>query len=251
MRADWIYTDADNTLWDTDAVFARAQLALLSSAEQITGLVAPQNDGLAYLRQFDQAIARRHHSGLRYPPALLAQALVLGLRGGTPDAVASQVVMTGSMPSPAETSAVTAFNECIAQLPALLPGVAEGLKLANSLSVPVYVVTEGPLEIARQRLERLGLDIGIAGTLSAPKSRDLYCRLVEKAKPHKAVMIGDQSDRDIRFAHESGMNTILVPSRFQPAWQSSDDIKLADAVVNNFFEAVNWAASTAALMNHG
>lgn len=79
----WIYTDADNTLWDTNALFMQAQLALLNAAEQFSGARAPHDNGLEYVRQFDQAIASFHHSRLRYPPALLLRALQEGLKGSS------------------------------------------------------------------------------------------------------------------------------------------------------------------------
>ncbi|NKC23436.1 hypothetical protein HED50_22875 [Ochrobactrum oryzae] len=36
---------------------------------------------MEYVRGFDQAIAERHHLGLRYPPRLLVNAIALALRG--------------------------------------------------------------------------------------------------------------------------------------------------------------------------
>jgi ribonucleotide monophosphatase NagD (HAD superfamily) len=54
-------------------------------------------------------------------------------------------------------------------------------------------------------------------------------------------MIGDQLDRDIRFAHEAGLQTILVAGRFHPKWIEAADATHADAVAQDYLEAVRWA----------
>src|SRR5438874_137351 len=69
-----ILADADNTLWDTDAVFAEAQIKLLSVVEQLTGLSCRNSQRLRYVRSYDQALASRHHLHLRYPPQMLVTA---------------------------------------------------------------------------------------------------------------------------------------------------------------------------------
>ena len=76
-----VFVDADNTLWDTNAVYAEAQLAMLTTVEQCVGRLLLVQDRLDWLRAIDQALAERHHAGLRYPPRLLAQATALALTG--------------------------------------------------------------------------------------------------------------------------------------------------------------------------
>jgi len=236
----WIYTDADNTLWDTNSVFAGAQLGMLSRAESIAQREAPTEDRLEYLRKYDQAIAKRHHSKLRYPPALLIRALVLGLGGLSPDASAARVIASGAVPSELEATAISKYQIELTQTPPLLPGVTVGLEVATTHHAPVYVVTEGSVESARERAKALSIDRYISGVLSAVKSRELYLRLKERAAPRQVVMIGDQPDRDIRLAHTAGLTTVLLRSRFRPEWHSNEDAALADAVVDTFDAAVTW-----------
>jgi putative hydrolase of the HAD superfamily len=76
-----VFIDADNTLWDTNRVYADAQLALLADVEIATGFRAPEIDKLDWLRAIDQLLAEKHHAGLRYPPRLLAKAVALALKG--------------------------------------------------------------------------------------------------------------------------------------------------------------------------
>lgn len=234
----WIYTDADNTLWDTDALFVQAQLALLDAAERFTGISGPGSDRLRYVRGFDQAIAVGHHQRLRYPPVLLLRALCAGLQGIPVESAAQRALREGAIPASTEAEALHVYADAISQMPPILGGVAEGLALAREQAVPVYVVSEGPQDILRARLQAHDLERLTTGALSAHKSRDLYSRLLQRALPHRAVMIGDQPDRDCRLAHEAGLRTVLVKGRFRPAWVDSSDVDCADAVVTDFLEAV-------------
>ena len=76
-----VFIDADNTLWDTNRVYADAQLSLLTDVENASGRRTAADDRLGWLREIDQALAERHHAGLRYPPRLLANAVALALNG--------------------------------------------------------------------------------------------------------------------------------------------------------------------------
>lgn len=240
----WIYTDADNTLWDTDAVFAQAQLALLDAAERIAGKQATTTERLAFVRQFDQAIAVRHHQGLRYPPALLVRALSSGVSGSSAEAAAQRALAEGVVATDEEAAGLASYSTTLSSVPSILPGVRRGLELALENQIPIYVISEGPLELVRARLRALDLERLTSGALSAKKTPELYIRLKQRAAPHRAVMIGDQPDRDIRFARESGMHALLVEGRFRPHWIRSADTTYADAVVQDFFEAVKWVKDT-------
>jgi putative hydrolase of the HAD superfamily len=248
----WIYTDADNTLWDTNAIFETAQLKMLSSAETIAGRPAPEEQRVEFLRRYDQAIAKRHHSKLRYPPPLLIRALMLGLEGMSPDDAAVKVIARGAVPDAEEARAIGVYQTELARTPPLLPGVLSGLELATANQVPVYVVTEGSVESARGRAEDLAIKPYISGILSATKTADLYVRLKERAAPRRAIMIGDQPDRDIRLAHNAGVTTVFVRGRFRPDWHSEEDAGVADATVDTFDAAVTWIldeANTVALID--
>lgn len=236
----WIYTDADNTLWDTNAVFAEAQLALLEWVERYLGKRAAESARLEFVRRFDQAIALRHHSRLRYPPALLVRALTHGVNGETPDDAALRVLSSGSIPSAIEAEALSEYAEILKQVPPLLEGVLDGLRLAHKNRAPVYVISEGPIEVLRDRLKELALEQYVTGSLSAAKTLDLYVRLKQRASPSDAVMIGDQLDRDIRLAREAKMAAILVAGNFRPSWTRDSDASCASAVTKNFLEAVKW-----------
>lgn len=236
----WVYTDADNTLWDTDGLYVDAQLSLLSAAELIAKHAGPATGRLEFVRQYDQAIAARHHAHLRYPPALLLRAIVDGLKGVPSEQAASHVVRYGHAPTERETVALQSFGEVLSGLPPLLPDVIQGLELAKRSGFPVYVVTEGPGELLQARLSLNNIDRLVTGTVPASKTTELYERLIKRAAPRMPVMIGDQPDRDIRPAKQAGMKTVLIPGRFQPAWASTADAAMADIVVETYLQAIEW-----------
>ena len=47
-----IFTDADNTLWDTDAVYARGQLTVLEDVETAIGVRVPSKNRLEFVREY-------------------------------------------------------------------------------------------------------------------------------------------------------------------------------------------------------
>ena len=151
------------------------------------------------------------------------------------------------MPTSAEAEMLQTYATILSGMPPILGGVRDGLQLAHEHGIPVYVISEGPLESVRVRLQALELEHLTSGVLSAAKSSDLYVRLKERAAPRRALMIGDQPDRDIRLAHEAGLRTILVKGRFRPDWIQTTDIAYADAVVKDFLEGIEWAVQLSSL----
>jgi putative hydrolase of the HAD superfamily len=237
----WIYSDADNTLWDTDALYAQAQLSLLSEAEKLAGRLASCSDRLDFVRNFDQAIAALHHAGLKYPPALLLRALKDGIHGLEPSKAARRVLSEGATPADAESFSLEKYSTALSGMPPLLAGVKEGLHLAARAKVPVHVVTEGSLQLAKQRLQALGISELVASVLSATKSAELYTRLAQRALPSRSIMIGDQPDRDVHAARVGGMEAVLVPSRFRPAWTRAIGSEATNRQTDNFQDAVRLA----------
>ena len=154
-----LFVDADNTLWDTDRVFADAHLGLLAKIEKTTKLRSVTGpDRLAFVRAVDQALAERHHDGLRYPPRLLAQALGEALDGLTAERAARRALLDGSaavVPREAAAEAEQAFFAALGRGPAVRPGVAETLPLLHAAGHQLFVVTEGARIKAEQSLERL------------------------------------------------------------------------------------------------
>lgn len=238
-----LFTDADNTLWDTDGVFAAAQLALLDAVEAATGSDAARGDRLAFVRALDQDIAERHHAGLRYPPRLLARALALAL-AGTEAGRAVRLALAGGqaeqrLPEMQAAAAEQAFVAAIRALPPLRPGVEEGLEALHAAGCLVLVVTEG----ARDKIAGTAAAHGIARfvdrIIESPKRPDLYRRVLRLTRvAGRAFMVGDQLDRDIAPAKAAGLETIWFPGGFRPRWEPGVEAVAPDHVVAGFGEVV-------------
>ncbi|MBX5227517.1 HAD family hydrolase [Rhizobium sp. NLR9b] len=215
--------DADNTLWDTDGVFAEAQLGLLDAVEHAANLTGPKADRLEFVRTFDQELAQRHHLGLRYPPRLLIDALTLGLRGVDFQEAVRRAWSNG--PDSGLDRAVVAKVESdffvnIAKQPKLLAGVVKGLRDLNSIGATAVVFTEGSRKRVIRTIESHQLGEFIDRVFEAPKTVRMFERVKKLARKGQSIyVIGDQLTRDIRPANEAGVRTIYIPGGFQPKWE--------------------------------
>ncbi|MCP2138569.1 putative hydrolase of the HAD superfamily [Rhizobium sp. SLBN-94] len=218
-----VLIDADNTLWDTDGVFAEAQLGLLDAVEHAAELTGPGVDRLEFVREFDQELARRHHLGLRYPTRLLIDALTLGLRG-----VDFQEAVRRAWSNGADSGldrALVAKMESdflvnIAKQPKLLAGVVKGLRDLASIGATAVVFTEGSRKRVIRTIQSHHLGEFIDRVFEAPKTVRMFERVKKLSTVNQSIyVIGDQLTRDIRPANEAGVKTIYIPGGFQPKWE--------------------------------
>lgn len=238
-----VFVDADNTLWDTDQIFADAQIGLLADAELSVGTRALTNDRLAFVRAIDQEIAHRHHAGLRYPPRILAKATAMAL-GGTPVEAAARSARLGTSPGPLSETALATIErrylERLEQIPALRAGIFEGMTALRTAGCELLIVSES----ARAKVEAIAMMLGLAGLFSrvieGSKRPELYTRILKLlGSPERAFMIGDQLDRDIAPAKAAGLSTIYFPGRFTPRWTPDEALTAPDYRVGDFREVVD------------
>ena len=235
-----VFVDADNTLWDTDGVFATAQLNLLEGVERAIGEVSGQSDRLAFVRIVDQCIAERHHAGLRYPPRLLIDGLTAALRGEDL-ARASRLALTGSLKvrlsDELSGNIEQAYFADLGQQPALRPGVEIGLRALEEAGCTVLIVSESAREKVERTAERLGLKGHFTRIIEGAKRPDLYARVLRLTNaPSPAFMVGDQLDRDIVPAKAAGLATIYFPGGFQPRWSPAVEKVGPDHIIASFAE---------------
>jgi len=237
-----VLVDADNTLWNTDGVFAAAQLGILKDVRSQLGVETPEPAPLAFVREVDQAIAERHHDGLRYPPVLLVRGLEKALSGTAPDA-AARASLRGRHAyriSAADAEAIAVrFQSALAATPALRPGVREGLAAMHVDGTRLLVVSEA----SKGRVEATATAHGILGfferVLEGRKSVALYRRVLALTRAGRRVyMVGDQMNRDIEPASAAGLETIYFPGGFQPRWDRGDASVEPDHVITDFSEVV-------------
>lgn len=250
-----VFADADNTLWNTNVVYAEAQLALLAAVEDHLERRVSTEDRLAWLRAIDQALAERHHAGLRYPPRLLAKAAALALSGH--DAVsAARLAWSGGRERTqiSEEDALRIENQFLKRIgvtPALRVGVRIGLHRLKSGGCTILVLTEGSRAKTLALLEHHGLADLIDRVIEARKEPRLFERVLTLTKSQRlAFMIGDQLDRDIAPAKAAGLTTIFFPGGFQPKWHPAEADVAPDHKVDDFNTAASIALEAISRRQH-
>lgn len=236
-----VFVDADNTLWDTDRVFAEAQLGLLSGVEAATGTPCPVSDRLGYVRAIDQAIAARHHAGLRYPAKLLIKATALALSGkGAVEAARASRLGTAPSPLPASSEEVieARYWRALKAVPALRTGVMAGLSALQDAGCAVLIVSEAARGKVETVIAATGLEGHFTRVIEGQKRPELYRRVLRLARlPRRAFMIGDQLDRDIAPAKAAGLATIYFPGGFRPEWTPDAAEVGPEFTITDFSEA--------------
>jgi putative hydrolase of the HAD superfamily len=236
-----VFVDADNTLWDTDSVFADAQRKLLERVEIATGTATGADDRLAYVRGVDQAIAERHHARLRYPPKLLVRGLEAALAGLTLERAARVAWRSSTTLTRLSDDTVDeieqAFIADLRRTPEVRLGVRKGLEALRAANCLVLVVTEETRAKVERTAKRLELDRLVDRIIEGPKRPELYRRVLRLAgAPKRAFMIGDQLDRDIAPAKAAGLETIYFPGGFRPRWTPDEKLVEPDHQIVSFGE---------------
>lgn len=212
----------------------------------MTGHKAQGPDRLLFLRTIDQELAERHHSGLRYPATLLAQALALSLRGETLASAVRRVLKrtdSESIEIDEATAIADAFYVNLKATPRLRPGVAEGLSALHRAGYLVIVITEGAKDRVLKTIVDLGLSAWIDRIIEAPKQTELYRRVGQLSDaPLPMFMVGDQLQRDMVPAKAAGLGTIYFPGEFNPRWEPSEDEVRPDHRIGDFRDVVSIVA---------
>lgn len=234
-----LFIDADNTLWDTDGVYERAQLGLLTHLEDHLAIRFQEHDRLAFVRSIDQGLAERHHAGLRYPPRFLVKALALALAGcEKTDAV--RLAWSGGreadrLPADVLHQIESQMIEDLERTPSLRPGVLSGLSRLYGQKFPKVVLTESKQERVWRVVEAHGLERLIERVVEIRKEPQSYKRLIQVFRPSRSgIMVGDQLERDVRPAKAAGLLTIYFPSRFRPKWELRHQEVSSDYQIESF-----------------
>ena len=214
-----LFTDADNTLWETDGVFAEAQLTMLQEIQDALALsdVPEKNHGLDFLRQIDQRIAASHPDHLRYPPGLLAEGLARAIQGEDSSA-AADAVATQDTHDPRFNAIVNSFVERLDKVPPLRVGVRETFDAISVIGVPITVVTEGASARVAEVLKAHQLDRYVERVISARKTVEFFEDIRRDEGLRRCLMVGDQLDRDIAFSQRAGFETFYFAGAFRPYW---------------------------------
>ena len=227
--------DADNTLWDTNAVFHEAHIAMLEVFEAAQ-LLSNARGQVERVRVIDRALIR-HFGRFEYGFENLAAAIAYHYgHQADPDAAAAHALERGaqaldaSMRDAVEQAHQTHVN-ALERIPPLFPGVAELLGHLRAYRharphMATTIFSEGhPERLARtidaHHIERHGYFNEIVIEPKTPQAfervREMGRRHLEMAHGEEVVtiMVGDSMQRDIRLANEAGYTTVYIPGSFE------------------------------------
>jgi putative hydrolase of the HAD superfamily len=226
----FVVLDADNTLWDTDRLYAEAQLAMLSDICAEIGIAPKLEDPLKFVRDIDQSIAASHPSDLKYPPGLLADGLIkalLKIAGRPEKSLKNKRALV--------KKAAEAYLRKIREIPKLRAGVREGLYNLRKLGARAVICSEGVNESLLRNLNDLGVLSYVEKVVVAPKSTDVFRHLSDEFNPYRKLQfcVGDQLDRDIQNAKSAGYKTVYFPGNFRPNWLPELDAIKPDLTIDS------------------
>jgi len=236
-----VFVDADNTLWDTNAVYATAQLHLLARIEGYVGTVAKASDRLGFVRAVDQCLAEKHHRQLRYPVRLLIRALEHALSGLSPERAArlawSRASDQGGLTALEMAQLESEFSSGLSVTPRARRGVRRGLSALRQRNCRVVVLTEGSLARVKANAAALAIDPYLERVVEVKKEQTTLVRIHRAlGAPENVIMVGDQLERDIRPAQLAGFTTVYFPGMFRPRWERTTDDITPDFVIHSFTE---------------
>lgn len=243
-----LFTDADNTLWDTDAVYAEVQLDLLSALEELTGKKVNVNkrleSRLEYVRKIDQHIARLHGFNLKYPPRILVMAVAGALLGQSPKEAATNAVAfaeTKGSSTVYEKHEKWFLDKLKEKLPELRKGVKEGLFELHNMGIEPIVITEGSKDKCYDTIARHGLQGIFSKIIEVKKCTESFKKIYSEMDciSCKCIIVGDQIDRDIMYSKEAGFYTVLFPGGFNPRWNKENKNVNPHRIIDSFFEIID------------
>lgn len=138
-----------------------------------------------------------------------------------------------------------------------LTGALELLEYTREQNIPVALVSNGPVDMQRGAVERLGVegyfsailisgDRDVAARKPAPRIFGLACTAL-RSLPEETLMVGDSLENDVRGARGYGLQTVLVRARGGDEQRSADAEESGMRVADEAFSA---AAESVAVVAH-
>src|SRR4029077_5170555 len=221
--------DADNTLWDTNAVFSEAQINLLSVFAEV-GLLKDPEAELDTLRKIDRELSRVT-GHFEYDCASLAIAVGHYYSGiiNVEQAADFALKQIESVSASVIEQSCVAFARTLKKIPPLFTDTEEVLRVLTSnrslqQSIVLILFTDGERSRIERILEtyRLGestFDEVVIGRKTVESFKEVRMLALQKLESvedsdAKILMIGDSLKRDIGPSKQAGFTTIYKPAGF-------------------------------------
>jgi putative hydrolase of the HAD superfamily len=234
-----LVTDADNTLWDTNSIYAEAQLSLLSDIEEVVGRQCQVPERLAFVRRLDQGLALKHELHLRYPSALLASAVENALRGYPTEQAIDSALRLDHISAVVQRFGrhLDRFEERIRNsTPSLRQGVRDFFCQLDTNTLWLIVATETDSGRCNSVLQHHDLTRNVQDVVSGLKTPMFYGDISARYPATIRFSVGDQLDRDIAPAKHAKFITVYFPGEFIPFWSPSAASVSPDYEISSFAE---------------
>jgi putative hydrolase of the HAD superfamily len=221
--------DADNTLWDTNAIFREAQVGLLRVFAK-AGLMKDPEAELGNLREMDLALIRRSGQ-FEYDFRCLANAVGIYYSGkrNVEEAADQALQQVQSVSSSIIDESCKAFEAALNEIPSLFGDAEQILKVlrgSRTLGQPIVVMlfSDGKPD----RIERILRAHHLEGSVfdeivMRTKTVESFNSVRALGMAHLTTvdvssvlsfMIGDSLKRDIGPAKKAGFTTVYKPAEF-------------------------------------
>jgi len=235
-----VLIDADNTLWDTNAVYVAARQCLLDEIRSALGTQVCVQVRSRDLHAIDEAIYRLHKKRYLYPPRFLARAVALVLIGEDVQSAAKKSLRGSKVESElmSESEIAKRYTRSIEfSTPHLRRGVKTGMRLLRKSSCQRIVLTEGSVRRVQRLLDHYGFSVCVNHVQSLNKSREAFDDLSRSFGDRGAQLyiIGDSLERDIAPAKAASIRTVHFPGGFRPAQRCN---VVPDYTINSFLAGV-------------
>lgn len=232
MRMSYVLAfDADNTLWDTNAVFRDAQVEMLSTLAA-EGLLSSPENCVDELRRLDRKLMSEMGEN-EYDFRALAEALILYYKDSKSPNRAVESILSrraeGKSYSELAGKAYERFAETLEKVPSLLPGVEETLSEIDQYRKTGKVITVLFSEGDPDRLSRImeshddiSEDYFDCVIITSKKNLSSFQDMKKEVRSRTGslrnpafIMVGDSISSDVRPANKSGFISIYKPGDFK------------------------------------
>lgn len=244
--------DADNTLWDTNAVFTEAQKSILRSLKEAGTRVDPDQD-FGRLREIDDLLIK--HFGKREYKIEYLSLCLKRLFNGEPIENIGQLEKIIANSEPGEEAlaktASSKFGTLLTRIPDLLPDVLESLASIREAGRTIMILySEGKEERLRSICGHYEMEKYFHEIIFGDKSdRDWFnvkqkaIKLFEAIWPNEKrepllYVIGDLLERDIKPGNLIGAKTIYKPGGYKPGERPKSREDMPTVTVSSMKEVV-------------
>ena len=244
-----IIFDGDNTLWDTNAVFTEAQLAILEELRRFGVNIVPK-DEFDKLRLIDDMLIKKYQKH-EYNFRVLCFALYLHYKNKLSEEEAMQMaydIFEKNMKYEGLDIAdkcYDVFNKKLKQIPSLFDNVKKTLKYLKAVKCVLILSSEGKKYRIMKILDEYDLKQFFVHISTEEKSIETFKKIISKISKYqetcskKVFVVGDILEREIFMGNKIGAITIYKPSYYKPNQKPKNKMEIPNYKIKEIGDIKN------------